>query len=243
MAQIETWADKDTIIFITLDNTLTIPNSLMFSYNSEANRTFIQNLASLGKQMPAYNKIIATWYQQRKIKLVEPQWAGLITRLKAKGATVYALCSMPIELVNIEEKRYKELKDLGIILTSTVNQKEKLQIGKNSSWPARFYKGIIFTAEGGPSIALMEFLKITNISVKKMAIIGNIEYKLKELEQILRTFDMEYYNILYLGARELATNPDPELIKFQQQELVNNGVWMEDAAALRARAARLNPAQ
>ena len=231
MQEVGQWADKDTIVFVNLDDTLMMPKSLMFSYNSNPYRMFMDNMISLGERMHSYNIIVSKWYQQRQVKLVEDGWVDFIKNLQGKGVVVYGFCSMPIHLVNIEEKRYLEAKDLDIIFTSKINGQEVLEIEKQERWYSFFHKGIIFTGPYSKSHTLMEFLRVTNVIPKKLVFIDHIEHDVKRVEQSLRVFDMEYYNILYLGVKEVPGKPDVNVIKLQQQELIQNGVWMEDDAA------------
>lgn len=230
MKKISEWADKETIIFIDLDDTLMTPKSLMFSYNSNPYRIFIDNLITLGKRVEYYNVAVAKWYQQRQIKLVEDAWPEYIQSLRSKGALVYGVCTMPLHLINIEEKRYLEASGLKIIFTNKIHDKELLEIEKKSPWFSFFYKGIIFTGQYSQSHTLMEFLRITEVP-KKLVFITNNKYELEGLEESLRVFDMEYYNVLYLGVEEIEGKPEEEIVKFQQQKLIQNGVWLEDDAA------------
>ena len=231
MQEIGQWADKDTIVFVNLDDTLMMPKSLMFSYNSNPYRMFIHNMISLGQRMHSYNVIVSKWYQQRQVKLVEDGWVDFIKKLQNKGAVVYGICSMPIHLVNIEEKRYLEAKGLDIIFTNKINGKEVLEIEKQEHWYSFFHKGIIFTGPYSKSHTLMEFLRVTNVIPSKLVFIDHIEHEVKRVEQSLRVFDMEYYNVLYLGVKEVPGKPDADVIKLQQQELIQNGKWMEDDVA------------
>ena len=50
----------------------------------------------------------------RKLMLVEEGWKNFIENLKKIKVPVYALCTMPIQIKNIESKRLSELKELGI---------------------------------------------------------------------------------------------------------------------------------
>ncbi len=228
--KIEEWVDKHTIVFIEIDDTLMMPKSLMFSFDSNPYRLFIDNLISLGARMPAYKASVALWYQQRKVKLVESGWVDFINRLKEKGVAVYGICSMPLHLLNIEEKRYIEIKDLGITFSNAINKQEDFVIEKKEAWFSRFYKGIIFTGPYSKSHTLIEFLRITNVP-SKMLIISSINQEVKAIDSELRIFNMDYYSVQYLGAREVRGKPDEQLVKLQQQELIQNGKWLEDDAA------------
>ena len=228
--KIEEWVDKHTIVFIEIDDTLMMPKSLMFSFDSNPYRLFIDNLISLGARMPAYKASVAVWYQQRQVKLVENGWVDFINRLKEKGVTVYGICSMSLQLLNIEEKRYMEVKDFGITFSNAINKQEDFVIEKKEAWFSRFYKGIIFTGPYSKSHTLIEFLRITSVP-SKMLIISSINQEVKAIDSELRIFNMDYYSVYYLGSREVRGKPDEQLVKLQQQELIQNGKWLEDDAA------------
>ena len=229
--KIEEWTDKDTLVFIEIDDTLMMPKSLMFSFDSNPYRVFIDDMISLGRRMPAYNSAVATWYQQRQVKLVEEGWVDFINRLKGKGVKVYGLCSMPLHLLNIEEKRYIEAKDLGITFSNSINNQEDIVIEKKEAWFSRFYKGIIFTGPYSKSHTLLEFLRVTNNVPSKMLIISSIKHEVKAIDSALRIFNMDYYSVHYLGSREVRGKPDSDLVDLQQKELIQNVRWLEDDAA------------
>ena len=229
--KIEEWTDKDTLVFIEIDDALMMPKSLMFSFDSNPYRVFIDDMISLGRRMPAYNSAVATWYQQRQVKLVEEGWVDFINRLKGKGVKVYGLCSMPLHLLNIEEKRYIEAKDLGITFSNSINNQEDIVIEKKEAWFSRFYKGIIFTGPYSKSHTLLEFLRVTNNVPSKMLIISSIKHEVKAIDSALRIFNMDYYSVHYLGSREVRGKPDSDLVDLQQKELIQNVRWLEDDAA------------
>lgn len=229
--KLEEWVDKDTLVFVEIDDTLMIPKSIMFSFDSNPYRLFIDNMISLGKRMPIYNVSVAKWYQQRQVKLVEEAWVDFINGLKTKGVTVYGLCSMPLHLLNIEEKRYIEAKNLGITFSEVVNKQEDMVIEKKEAWVSRFYKGIIFTGPYSKSRTLLEFFRSTNNVPSKMLVISSIKHEVKAIDTSLRVFNMDYRTILYLGAREIRGKPNEDLVKLQQQELIQNGKWLEDEEA------------
>ena len=229
--KIENWVDKDTIIFIELDDVLTMPESKMFSYDSNPYRMFINNLLTMGKKTPAYNRAIANWYGQRKIKLIEEGWIDFFQRMREKGAKIYGLCTMPLHLTNIEQKRLKEIIDLGILFNGEINNANGIIIKKQSSWGSRFDNGIIYTGPYPKSKTILELMKVTNLSPKKMLIFGSIKHEVKSIDKALRRFNMYFKSILYLGARQIKGKPDPEIVKFQQKELINKGLWYEDSQA------------
>ena len=231
MKKISEWVDKDTLVFVDLDDTVITPKSLMFAYKANPYRSFIDDMINLGKKLPYYNVVVAKWYQQRSVKLVEESWSEYIQKLQSNGAVVYGVCDMPLQLVNIEKKRYQELEELKVNFNNIVNDKETLLIEKHDNWSSLFYKGIIFTVPYSRSHTLMEFLKVTNRVPSKMLFISSVKADIDRVERDLRVFDMKFYNVLYLGVEDIQGKPDSEVVKFQQQELIKTGRWMEDDTA------------
>jgi len=229
--KIEEWIDKDTIIFIELDDTLVMPQSKMFSFDSNPYRIFLSNLVSLGEKSPIYLQAVANWFGQRKVKLVEEGWIDFISRARDKGAKIYGICSMPIHLINIEEKRLKELKDLGIIFDSKINNAEELVIKRELPWFAKFYKGIIFNGPYTKPETILELFKVINLMPKKLITFTNTKYEIRAVDKALRRFNMYFKSVLYLGSREVTGRPEDEIVRFQQRELIEKGKWHEDEEA------------
>ena len=229
MKEMIKWIDKDTTIIIAVDDVITIPKSKMFAVGTNPNQQFINNLVSLSKQQSAYKTVIANWFQQRQIKLVDENWISFIENAKAKGATIYGLCSMPI--INIEEKRYLELKHLGINFSSEVNKQSKLIISSKQKWVSNFYKGIIFIGPYSKAQTILDFIRVTNHIPRKLLVIDSIYNDLFKIDNSLKIFNMYFYNVHYQGARNALDNPNPNVVKLQQQQLILNLKWLEDDAA------------
>lgn len=229
--KIEEWIDKDTIIFIELDDTLVMPESKMFSFDSNPYRVFLSNLIILGEKSPVYTKAVANWFGQRKVRLVEEGWVDFISKARARGAKIYGICSMPLYLINIEEKRLKELRDLGIIFDDKINNSEEVVIKREFPWFAKFYKGIIFNGPYSKQETILELFKVTNFIPKKLITFANIRHEIKFIDKALRRFNMYFKSVLYLGSREVTGRPDDDIVKFQQHELIEKGKWYEDEEA------------
>lgn len=225
---LDKWIDQDTLVLIEIDDVIVTPKSKMFRYNDNPYRLFIQNLISQSKQDSKYLQFVSNWYQARKLKLVEDGWGKFIADLQEKNIPVYGFCTMPIQLKGIERQRFLELQDLGISFTNKINNKDVLEIDKQEEWSSLFYGGIIFTGPFAKSKTLLDFIKITNISPKKILVFGQIKNDLKLIEQNLRGFRISYYNVLYLGARKVPGKPNPKTVQLQQKTLFEQGKWLED---------------
>ena len=223
--------DENTIVFVELDDVLVMPKSKMFYYGDNPYRLFIYELFSLSKTNPQYLNLIVKWYQMRKLMLVEEGWKNFIENLKKRKIPVYALCTMPIQMKNIEPKRLSELKELGISFTGKINDKDIMEIEKKEDHSSIFYHGIIFTGTSAKANVLLNFIKTTNISPKKIVVFGNSQEELQAIESNFYRFRINFYSILYLGARKFVDVPDPNVIRLQQQMLFDQGKWLEDEEA------------
>jgi hypothetical protein len=222
--------DDDTIVLIEVDGAITQPMSAMFSRNANPYRNFINNLSRLSHKDSFYSSIIASWYQQRAIKLTENEWPNLIKDLQSKGAKVFGLYSTPIQLMNIEQKIIAELQNFGIKFTPSIVDKSEFIIKKREAWVSHFYNGIISVGPYSRVNSIIEFLRLTYLP-RKIIIISNLSAEINNIEAKLRVFNMKFYNIEYLGNKNAEIAPKEEIVKFQQQQLIENKKWIEDAEA------------
>ncbi len=229
--KIDKLIDEDTIVFVELDDVLVSPQSKMFNYGDNPHRLFFNSLVALARENSRYLNQLATWYQMRKIKLVEEEWQDFINDLKKRKIPVYGFCTMPIQLQNIEQKRFLELKDLGIRFTNKVNDKNVMEIAKRENWSSKFYYGIIFTGPFTKAKTLMDFVKITNISPKKIVVFDKNKYDLKLIEKAFYRFRIDFYSIFYWGAKQSKEMPDEKIVKLQQKMLLEQNKWLEDNEA------------
>lgn len=229
--KLDNWIDADTVILIEIDETLIMPQSKMFSYDSNPYRLFIDDLTKMGKRSSGYNRAIARWYGQRQAKLVEDEWLKFMERAREKGAKIYGICSMPIQLTNIEEVRLAELEKLGIVFDESFAGSEGFVIERKGQWFSRFYKGLIFTGPYPKSKTILDLFKVSNIVPKKLITFGNIKHEVKSIDRSLRRFDMYFKSITYLATRRIKGQPDPDIVKFQQRSLIDQGKWYEDDVA------------
>lgn len=228
--KIEDFIDKDTMVLINLEGTLVMPKSLMFSYNS-LYKNFMQEMLVRAQKLPIYKTAVANWYFQRQLILVEENWPTFIERIKVKGATVYGMSALPFEILGIEPTILNQLKLLGINFTEKVNQNNLLKIAEQGRWVSVFYKGILFPGPFSKPTCFLNFMKISNISPKKLIVFDNTKSTFKAFDDSLKLFDMQLYNIEYLAAEKLTGTPDQEIVKFQQKTLIETGTWLEDEKA------------
>nr|WP_231555828.1 hypothetical protein [Rickettsia hoogstraalii] len=105
----------DDVSFIDVDDTIIALKSKTFKkppYNK-----MIDRIKENKSNYDNYEEIVSNWRLQRKVILIDEEWAEVINKLKAKFP-VYALTQMNTgefgNILSTQDWRYKELKSLGI---------------------------------------------------------------------------------------------------------------------------------
>ncbi|WP_341749963.1 DUF2608 domain-containing protein [Candidatus Tisiphia endosymbiont of Sialis lutaria] len=219
-----------SLVLINIDDTIITPKSNMFRY-ANPYAGFTEELAALKKYRSNIDEVIAKLLLQRQVMLVEDNWSKFIDKLKSSGALVFGFTKInPAcrRIENYEEWQYEQLSRLGIKFTDKVNNKEILKFDENDKRSPIFYKGIIFTDFLNKTQALYEFMRITNILPDNIIIFENKKSELNDIDNFLKTADLNYYGIEYLAVTELKGTPQDNIVKLQQEVLLKTGKWLED---------------
>jgi hypothetical protein len=236
LADLEKIINKDTIVFINLDETIITPKSNMFRYGSPYKNT-LESIIAKSNNDPYLNSVINTFLNNRKMMLIENDWLKFIEELKQKSPMVIGLSKMNSGVYRSfktpEDWKYKELESLGIKFTDKIADKDAF-IVKSLKFPdAVFYKGILFTGIFTKSEAILAFLKMTELSPKVIIVIDSIESDVEQLElSFSRNFNGRYFVVSYLGAKNIQGKIDLKLIEFQYKQLMQKGKWLEDEEAV-----------
>jgi hypothetical protein len=220
--------DADSVVFIEIDDVIVTTKSAMFGYYNNPYRSFINSIADGVKNNDNNYRILTNWYKQRGIKLSENDWPLLIQTMQNTGAKVYGLCSNPADITNLEQLRYIELRNLGIGFSK---DKKDAFLAERNKWGAIFYQGILFNGPLSKEDAIMLFLQKNQPTPKKIFFINLWKRDLQKIQNSLRIYDNNAYLIEYNGVKKMPYKIDDELVRFQQQKLLKEGVWLEDEAA------------
>lgn len=222
--------DGSSLVLINIDDTIITPRSNMFRYANPYGG-FVEELASLKKYHSNMDEVIAKLLLQRQVMLVEANWSKFIDKLKNSGTLVFGFTQInPAcrRIENYEEWQYEQLSKLGIKFTDKVNNKEILKFDETDKRSPIFYKGIIFTDFLNKAQALYEFMRITNILPNNIIIFENRKSELHDIDNFLKTIDLNYYGIEYLAVTKLKGIPQDDIVKVQQKILLKTGEWLED---------------
>ncbi len=147
IAELKNWIDKDTIVFITTDKTISTTESQLFAKGSFY-RYILTNMQRQAKKRSKYYQYLINFYNKRRLRLIEDKWSDFIYNIKEKEALVYGLSTPPFKIKNIQNKQYKELADLGVTFSTKVNDQEyfaitqtnKKKVDLDKEWIPFFYK-------------------------------------------------------------------------------------------------------
>lgn len=228
---IENWVDNNSIVFVVIDDVLTVPDYQMFSRNSGAGDLFLQGLIDKAQKSSEHKKLLAQWYSQRKVRLLEPEWPSFIERVKSKGAKIFGVVEMPIMVTDIEKKRFLELEKLGVKFTEKVNNKSMIVLASQEQWRSVFYHGIIFNAFLSKGQVIGSFLKANNLSPTKIVFFDWNKNECLQVESALKPLNLDFYTLIYLGVDKFVPSVDEDLVNFQQQHFMNSGILLDDTEA------------
>jgi hypothetical protein len=222
-------AKPSATIFLDVDDTLITPQSKVFRATSPY-RFMIDEIKQNKKDLKNFEIILSHWRLQRKSILVSDEWPELINNLKIKHA-VYALTKMetgPIGAIpSMEEWRYKELSQKGIIFSHT--QEYDYHFSQQVEQAPAFYKGIFITGSHKKSDVVRKILQGTTPS--QIIFVDDREEHLLDVAEECQKQGIPFQGILFIGAELLKGQPDVSVAEFQKRYLLENAQWLEDVEA------------
>ena len=217
----------NALIFLDVDDTIITPESVTFRkppYNQMLDRI----KANKGNY-DNFEEIISNWRLQRKVILIDEEWGQVLNTLK-KDYPVYALTKMNSgefgNIPSMQEWRYEELKSLGIEFSD--NKKLAIfSLAKKDE--AVFYKGIFITGNHSKSDTLAKFSK--ELQASFIVFVDDRKNHIEDMQNYCEKNNIGFLGILFDGLKNLSDEPDPKLAEFQEQYLIENAQWLEDAEA------------
>ncbi|AAY61374.1 hypothetical protein RFEPED_0321 [Rickettsia felis str. Pedreira] len=220
-------APTDTSIFFDVDDTFLTPKSKTFRkapYNQ-----MIDRIKENKNNYDNYEEIVSNWRFQRKVILIDEEWAEVINKLKAKFP-VYALTQMNTgefgNILSMQDWRYKELKSLGIEFS---DNEELAACSSGQKDDAICYKGIFITGNHSKSGTLSKFSDELNTSF--IVFVDDREKHVEDVRDYCKKNKIGFLGILFDGLKHLMGEPDPKLAAFQESYLIENAKWLEDEEA------------
>lgn len=220
-------------IFLDVDDTLITPQSLMF--RPQGSPDFIDALKKRSPEISNFMNILGNWRLQRKVMLVDGKWPDYIALAMNKGAPVFGLTKMdtgrfgPME--SVEDWRVEELKSQGIHLTSAVNEQEFIKLRVKGDHYSCFYKGVLFTSLFSKGELLHDFLDHTELTFKKIIFVDDRLDYLEDIERTCFEREIDFLGVHFHAVKGLQGIPDAQIMKLQQDYLLDNAQWLEDAEA------------
>lgn len=225
--------DKDTVIFIDVDDTLITPESKVFHWSSPY-RFLIDDLKKNKDKYPNFKTILSHWRLQRKTILVSKDWPSFIESLKEQYP-VYALTKMDSgafgDIPSMEKWRYDELIAKGISFTPSYDGISEGIVATNpkKASPATFYKGIFITGALNKSEVLRAYFNIKK--PHQIILIDDRPEYLEDAIEECNRHHIPFLGILFKGMDQIPGSPDPKVAEFQKETLFEKGQWLEDSEA------------
>ncbi|WP_341792482.1 DUF2608 domain-containing protein [Rickettsia endosymbiont of Gonocerus acuteangulatus] len=217
----------NALIFLDVDDTIITPESVTFRkspYNQMLDR-----IKENKNNYDNFEEIVSNWRLQRKVMLIGEDWKQVLNNLK-KDYLVYALTQMNTgefgNIPSMQEWRYKELRNLGIEFS---DNKELVIYNTAKKDDAVFYKGIFITGNHSKSGTLAKFSK--ELQASFIVFVDDRKKHIEDVKDYCEKNNIGFLGILFDGLKNLLGEPDPKLAQFQEQYLIENAQWLEDAEA------------
>lgn len=230
-------ADKKSMIFLDIDDTIITPKSNMFRYHSK-HKSLIDDIKNNMNNIPNYAEILSVWRQNRKLMFVHNKWPEFIRDIKLAGLPIYALTQMrsgKFGLIHsLEEWRYNELKSIGITFVEQFLDQKNIEIlpadiAADRLTPAVFYQGYFMTGNHSKGSVMRSILE--NSRPSKIFFVDDREDHVKDVGRVCAEFGMEYLGIVYQGTSLIRSRSRDEVMDLQRKFLLEQVKWLEDDEA------------
>lgn len=215
---------KDTVIFIDIDDTVITPASKTFRkppYNK-----LIDDIKKHKDQYKNYAEILSNWRLQRKVMLVDKNWPDELAKMKNRFK-VYGLTKMDSgslgNIPSMERWRYNELRSLHIEFSES-NIADSYEAG------ASFYKGIFMTGHNSKSATISYYLPYLK-EMKMLVMIDDRQEHLEDIEKFCTEHSIKFLGILFDGMANLDGEAGSAVAEFQKRYLIEHAEWLEDEEA------------
>lgn len=223
--------NDDTTIFLDIDDTIIAPVSSMFRV--EPYKHVIDDLKNNSHMYENYEEIVSNWRLKRKVQLTDKKWPEVLNNIK-KTKQVFALTKMHTgkfgNIKSVEEWRYKELLDMGIIFS----QSDKLKTYVNPLFGKLncpvFHNGIFLTGYAKKSEVLSMYRDV--IGFKKIVMVDDSAQQIEDIKSYCKSNDIGFLGVLFSWANSKDVTPNHQLWDFQRNYLIEKAEWLEEKEAI-----------
>lgn len=226
MNELTKYVDNNTLLIFDLDNTVVAPNQTLGSdqwYEYNVKKYEAQGL----DKNAAVDRSLVDWTRVQKItkiKPVEDITPGIILKLQNSGIKTMGLTARPEDLA---EATVRQLSSIGVNLGR--NPVTNIDILDPSNGNFLFQYGIIFL---GPKHTkgevLVEFMKLQNLTPKKIVFVDDKAKHVKSVEKELTKLSIPYIGLRYGAADKDVKNFSKEISEVQWN--VFNGILSDERA-------------
>lgn len=159
-----------------------------------------------------------TVQQKCEVKPVEPQMITLLRDLQKRGVVVMALTHRLPSVIDTTLRQLESI-DIDFQKTAPASQSEMLippLSDPERKGPSRYRQGVLFVGlNQDKGDVLTQFLKIVNLTPKKIIFIDDSKGNVEHVEKTLQKTSIEQINIHYTAVKEKSTVYSPMIAAFQ----------------------------
>ncbi|MFC1843137.1 DUF2608 domain-containing protein [Candidatus Dependentiae bacterium] len=234
--------NKDSLVIFDVDNTLIVAEN---GFNNHVSDKFKKVWKPLVKKInnsvkpEKFKVLLSRMSMGTKSMLVDEKVLSIIKEIKNKKSKILALTKyIPGKFGDIDRGdiyRFKTLKSVGIDFGSYFPNYDRIVlkelVHKVKKTSPVFYNGALMTDRFTKGQALKVFLNKIKWWPKKIVYVDDDLKFLQEVKKIAEKKGIEFLGLHYRGAEYIPCNIDPNIAKFQVDNLIKTGQWIgEDQA-------------
>lgn len=248
--QIQRNVTCQTLVIFDVDYVLITPKDKIFRFCGEQNglrQQLFKNLKKVTqekykilneKKVPLSDFLMSVIIKTSRIEAVDQLITHLITKLKKQNIPVIALTqnlSGPIgQIASQSEKKINDLKEVGIDLTNTMFGSDVIvlnNVSSNLGLHPVYDRGVIFANSVKKGEVLKAFLEAQNFTPKNIIFIDDRQECLESVDAATKTLGIPYVGLQFTQLSERGETVDKALAEYQFHVLLEQEVWLDDAAA------------
>jgi hypothetical protein len=236
-------ADEQTLVIWDVDGVLLIGKDRIFhseNIYSGLNQKYVEYIVDKHKLTPEQSdEFLSHLLLQRPIELVDKALPSIMHELKNRHIKAIALTQFatgPLgDIKSVADWRIDELNKLGIKFDFAFDDLIQIELDKLTKlkgYHPLYKHGVLFTERHTKGDVLGAFLDMIQWKPNKVIFIDDkLEY-LENVQAELKPRNIDFIGVHYTVALDFPYEIDDRMVKFQYEYAMQNGIWLNDQAAL-----------
>lgn len=216
IADLQIYADSDTLVFCDIDNTLF--ESMMHMGSIQWSHYMTKKAEQAGYSAGEADEISDKFWIFAQlfvpVRYVDPETPHVLLALKRAGVPLFGLTARySIEVGSTK----RQLNSLGIDLRSAYYPEDCSTL--STSHPSVYDEGVIYCGRNKKSAALVTFLRKANYLPKRILFIDDRLFHVQDVEKVMTDMGIEFIGIRFSGADARAKAFDSGIAELQWSHL------------------------